>query len=304
MFFRRSFLYALVCAVISAGTIILVKKINGAIDSLSLGLILLLLTTLSLLPYVLIKKEWRTICGSDIYFFIGIGSIGYFLNTTFYFMALLHAPALNVALINVLIPLMSLLLTFLFFKVIPSKKELCAFFIALLGVLFVITDGYFVLDSILDSYGELMAILSSICWVLYSLMVWAYPKKYSPFLIVFMGSFIGGLCMLPVVFVYGDLYTTWDLLGNHWFAVGYIGIIGTSLLYILYIYSIEYIGPKLTAFIMYSSRPVFVAILAVLLLGAHVSYWQAMGGVLICIALYMIKDKQSGQVRASDRSVR
>ncbi len=288
----KSFSLPLICALLSAITVVLVKRINGEMDSIALGLVRLIITALSLVPFVLIKKEYTKLNTTDCLWFLLIGFVGYFLNTTFYFSALLHAPALNVALINVLIPLLTLFFSFLFFGEVPRKREIAAFVVAFVGVAFVITEGQFDMGALIDSYGEFLALSSSICWVLYTMIVWYFRGKYSPFFIVFAGSLLGALFTVPVVWWHGGMLRTLYVLDDYWLAVSYIGLFGSSVLYLLYIRSIELIGPSLTAFSMYSTRPIMVAILAYFVLGSSVSWWQLIGGCFIIVALYLVTYNQ------------
>jgi len=284
----KLFYLSFICAALSAGTVVLVKSINGSMDSIVLGFVRLIVTAASLIPVILLRKEYVKFDKKDWGWFLLMGLIGYCMNTAFYFSALLHAPALNVALINVLIPLLSLVFCFLFFAETPSRREIIAFTVAFIGVAFVITEGKFDLDALIDSYGEFLALSSSICWVLYSLIVWKFKGKYSPYFIVFVGSMLGALFMLPIIWWRGGMLDTLYILDDHWLAVGYIGLLGTGVLYLLYVRSIERIGPSLTAFGMYSTRPSMVAILAYLVLGSSVSWWQFVGGCFIIVALYLV----------------
>ena len=288
----KSFSLPLICALLSAITVVLIKRINGEMDSIALGLVRLIITALSLVPFVLIKKEYKKLNTTDCLWFLLIGFVGYFLNTTFYFSALLHAPALNVALINVLIPLLTLFFSFLFFGEVPSKQEIAAFVVAFVGVAFVITEGQFDMGALIDSYGEFLALSSSVCWVLYTMIVWYFRGKYSPYFIVFAGSLLGAVFTVPVVWWHGGMLRTLSVLDDYWLAVGYICLFGSTVLYLLYIRSIELIGPSLTAFSMYSTRPIMVAILAYFVLGSLVSWWQLIGGCLIIVALYLATQVQ------------
>ncbi len=288
----KSFSLPLICALLSAITVVLVKRINGEMDSIALGLIRLIITALSLIPFVLIKKEYKKLNTTDCLWFLLIGFVGYFLNTTFYFFSLFHAPALNVALINVLIPLLTLFFSFLFFGEVPSKQEIAAFVVAFVGVAFVITEGQFDMGALMDSYGEFLALSSSVCWVLYTMIVWYFRGKYTPYFIVFAGSLLGAVFTVPVVWWHGGMLRTIYVLDDYWLAVGYICLFGSTVLYLLYIRSIELIGPSLTAFSMYSTRPIMVAILAYFVLGSLVSWWQLIGGCLIIVALYLVTQVQ------------
>lgn len=290
----------LFCSLLSAGTVVVVKAINGSMDSVALGFVRLVLTAVSLLPIVLIKKDYPRIARRDFGWLFLIGLVGYCLNTELYLLALLHAPALNVALINVLIPVLTLFFCFVFFRDTPSRYEIAAFFIAFIGVVFVITEGQFDVGALIDSYGEFLALSSSTCWVLYTIMLWHLRGRYSPYFITCAGSAIGATCMIPFVWWSGGMLRTFYVLDDYWLAVAYIGLIGTSVLYVLYIKSVELIGPSLTAFIMYSTRPAIVAILAYLVLGSQVSWWQFVGGLFIVGALALVTYTQ--QVGISVRS--
>jgi len=289
----------LICALLSAGTAVLVKAINGSMDSIALGMVRLVITALVLMPIVFIKKEYAKVSRADIGWFLLIGVIGYCLNTVFYFSALLHAPALNVALINVLVPLLSLLLCFLFFKMVPSRRELIAFVVAFVGVVLVITEGRLDMDALIDSYGEFLALSSSVCWVLYTMIIWHLRGRYAPSFIACVGSIIGATCIALIVWWQGSMLQTLYVLDDHWAAVAYIGILGTSLLYLLYIRSVELIGPNLTTFGVYSIRPLAVAVLAYFYLGSPVSWWQAVGGLLIVGSMYLVIHGDSGAERVS-----
>lgn len=293
MFKKIQSLYlSFICAAISAGSIVVIQYVNGSLDSLSLGFIRLVITAVTLLPFIMVKKEYYKLNKRDVFWFIAIALVGYTGNTVFYFLSLLYAPGLNVALITISIPLMTLFFMFLFFKKKPIRQDIVAFFLASIGVGLIITQGSLSFNIMRNSFGEILALLSSLSWVFYTMMIWQLKQRYSATFIVCIGSLLGAVFMVPWVWWHDALWETLSLIDKHWLSVLYVSLFGSNILYLVYIRSVHKVGPSLTAFGMYSVRPLMVAALAAYFLGSGVSWWQVGGGFFIIFSLYLVTYKK------------
>ena len=105
----------------------------------------------------------------------------------------------NVSFIVCTAPLMTVILGIMFVKSIKATWSLIlGSVIALLGVAIVIFNGSLVLH--LNPWGDLLALLASVCWAVYSLLMKRVSHQYSAVFITRKIFFYGLLTVLPAFF--------------------------------------------------------------------------------------------------------
>lgn len=286
-----------VCALLSAITFVVAKYVGFAMSAVPFSFFRMVLTVLVMVPFIK-RADLQKITRANLGMQIVAGLVGFTLNNYFFFRAFDFTSALNVSLINVLTPLLTLLVSALFLKKIPTKRQLSAFIIAFFGVALILLDGTGDKQQVVkEGFGELMALLGSSTWVIYMLMVQQLGATFSSAFLTFSGAFFGAIFMMPF-FLLG--YDFWQIVSaadlSSWLAIAYISTFGTGALYLLYLKSVMYIGPSMTAFVVYSMRPVIVAVLSYWVLAAGTSSWQIIGGLLVVFALGLGLWRSPGQM--------
>lgn len=106
----------------------------------------------------------------------------------------------NVSFITSTSPLITVILGIVFVKSIKATWTLITgSLIALLGVGIVIFNGSFILH--LNPWGDLLALLTAVCWAVYSLLMKAVSSKYSAVFITRKIFFYGLVTVLPMFLI-------------------------------------------------------------------------------------------------------
>ena len=106
----------------------------------------------------------------------------------------------NVSFITSTSPLITVILGIVFVKSIKATWTLITgSLIALLGVGIVIFNGSFILH--LNPWGDLLALLTAVCWAVYSILMKAVSSKYSAVFITRKIFFYGLVTVLPMFLI-------------------------------------------------------------------------------------------------------
>lgn len=277
-------LAALLCSFLWAGATIAAKMLAGTIPAFAFAFIRFGLSSLCLVPFIMMqKREKLKMRDLPVILFLGFSLVLLF--NALYFVALYYASATSVALIGATNPILTMLASAIMFRHIPNKYQLFAFLLSFIGVSLVITHGKMGFAVITGSIGELLALTAVISHIMYTMALKKISAHYSPLFLTFATGISGMLFVLPFIANKEFVKVTIYLTNTQWGLLAFIGLFGTALAIYLYSIAVKHIGPARTSLISWSAMPVFVFILAYLLLGEKISLWQIVGGILVMSSL-------------------
>ena len=94
--------------------------------------------------------------------------------------------------------------------------------------------------------------------------------------------------MLLILSFHNQTITSiYHLTPHQWLYIGYIGSLGTALVFFLYTGIIEKIGPTLANLIIFSSAPIFVVLISYFFLAIPLNIWQVVGGFFVLSGLVL-----------------
>lgn len=136
--------------------------------------------------------------------------------------------------------------------------------------------------------GNLMILVSAICWALATVMSKRLVGEVSPTRLAYLTT----VCVLAFHLVLGwpHLGPIWrlELSAAAWFAVAFSGLLSTGLAYSLWNLGIRQVGPSRTS--VYTNLvPVITLCASVWMLGESVTLWQLTGGVLVLAGLVVMR---------------
>lgn len=175
--------------------------------------------------------------------------------------------------------------TCLYFKRLPTRAQVISFSLALLGVFLITTDGNFNLAALFENTGNLLMLISVLCWVIYSIAANQKSAALPSSAFTFGALIVGTLLLVPIGLHYGVQSTVHQLSTYQWLLIAYISMIGTGLGYYIYGKSVEQIGPDAAAYIMYSMAPVFVVLLTFIFFDDPITTWEMFGTACILCSL-------------------
>ncbi|MEB3359332.1 MAG: DMT family transporter [Synechococcales bacterium] len=188
----------------------------------------------------------------------------------------------NSTLMHDLSPLFAIVLGWLFFKHRFSQQFLIAVGITVMGVVAIgFEDLHIGMDHLL---GDGLALLSAVFLALYCLLVGHLRSQFSPTIILQWVCLFGSLSLVPVIF--GVSGTFWPVSTLGWLAIAgvvcFAQIIGQGLT----AYSLKEISSELAS-LFFPLEAVFVAIMAWIGFGEHLTGLNYLGFGLVLVGIYV-----------------
>lgn len=171
----------------------------------------------------------------------------------------------NVSFIVCTAPLLTVLLGIAFVKSIKASWSLIlGSLIALMGVALVIFNGSFVLH--LNPWGDLLALLASLCWAVYSLLMKKISNSYSAVFITRKIFFYGLVTVLPA-FLFDPWTATTSMLltPKVIFNLLFLSLVASFLCFVLWTLVIAKIGAMTSSNYLYLNPITTVATSAIFL---------------------------------------
>ena len=190
----------------------------------------------------------------------------------------------NVSFITSTSPLITVILGIVFVKSIKATWTLITgSLIALLGVGIVIFNGSFILH--LNPWGDLLALLTAVCWAVYSLLMKAVSSKYSAVFITRKIFFYGLVTVLPMFLI--DPWTaTFSMLMTPKVVLTllFLGLIASFLCFALWTVVIARLGVMTASNYQYLN-PITTVVASAIFLSEPMTAIAYMGSALILIGV-------------------
>lgn len=284
------FLALILANVIWGGNFVVAKVTLQEFPPNSLGLARFALASLLLTPFFIFETKKFNIKSEDLPKLVGVGITIITLNIAFFFAGIQKTTAINASLLTMTIPIMSVLLGWIFLKETVYLINLAGILLGLAGALAILGlpqlfTGTF---SITTFVGNIFIILASISFVVGAVLSRPLLQKYPSLIVTGFAFLIGTLTfILPATNEYIQ-NPEWI---NHISLLGVLGLIYMTLLSSISAYFLFEWGLAKTSVIKADLfqyvEPIVAAGLAVTLLGERVSTTVIVGTVLIIIGVYL-----------------
>ena len=195
-------------------------------------------------------------------------------------------------------PILAPIFAFLLLREQVTRYNIIGILISTTGMLLLLLTGANSF-SIGNPWGILLAILTVSCSVGYSVVLRRIPTQYSSLTIVFYVQSIslilfyllwgGGQLFNPTPFINTDVLSIQDI-ANPMLSVIYLSIFASVAAFILFCFTVRYIGVT-RANIFNNIRPVFTALLMLIIFHEQLPIWKWIGIIVIIIGLF-ISQKQ------------
>jgi drug/metabolite transporter (DMT)-like permease len=220
---------------------------------------------------VVIRQQSLRLAKTDILPMTLLGVFGVVGYHAFFFLSLRHTAIANSAIINAFSPVITGLLAAIAIHERLLIKNYVGCGVALIGVLVLLARGN--LQNLLElqfNRGDLLMLAAVLSWAIYALIIKLLSARYSGLTISYYAALSGVVLLIGLTALEGyDQLQTLSI-ASIW-AVIYMGIGASGTGYLLYNLSVGAIGPTKTATSVYSTVPIFVAILAFLFFGQPIT---------------------------------
>lgn len=171
-------------------------------------------------------------------------------------------------------------------KKIPAFSTLILFFMTILGVVFIATKGKISSLSV-SPEALLLGLISAIMIAFYSIYPKKLLKKYGSITVVGWGMIVGSV-------ISNIVHPIWKIQGNvnteSIIQVTVVVILGTSVAYLIYIASLNYISSSLAG-ILTAFEPVLAAILSVIIFRLKFSIVELIGFILVFVSIFILEKR-------------
>lgn len=195
--------------------------------------------------------------------------------------------AVNITLINTLIPVATLLIAWRVLGNRPRLMQLVGITVSIIGVLLILTQGHLLrLLTLSLSQGDLLMLAAVTCWSLFTVLLKKIAVKLSPIIILYVLIMLG----LPFLFfAYGveALFFRfyWPSL-SHLGLLAYLWVFPSIFAYVFWTNGVQRLGAE-AASLSITLMPLFGAILAIIFLGESIYWFHIAGGICSLFGMLM-----------------
>ncbi|MCH5223328.1 MAG: EamA family transporter [Muribaculaceae bacterium] len=261
---------ALIPEWMTAYGIIIVRLIGGCI--------VMWITSLFIKCSKIQKHDWlKLILG---------GAIGLFLFIFLFILSLKYGDPIDISIIMTLPPIFVILIGVIFLKQRPSWIEYLGVVVSFIGAAIVILDGGKGRAGSNNTLGDILAIVSTLCYAFYLVILEGPTKTYKPITMlrwVFLFSAIPACALIPFA-THEPIFHTREAVP--WIEIAFILFCVTYIAYFLVEPAIKYIGSELVSIYQYL-LPVFATISAVLMGLDKLKWMQVIAMAIIIVGMIL-----------------
>lgn len=279
--------YALICSILWSISTIASKMLLGSnTPILIITFLRYTIAIVCLFPFIS-RAELSQVTRKQLPSLILLGFTGVLLYNVLFFSALHHTSPTIITLILATHPVLTLLVSSLTVRQMPSQYQVLAFMLSLIGAGMVITQGKLEYLSFSCNVGELLMMLGVLVQITYTMTLKKVSRLFSPQFLTFATAVSGMFFLIPLLINQNVFQNVAELSFFNWTMLGYIGVLGTAIAVVFYSLSVVHLGPAKTSLFVFSTMPIFVFILSFFILGDTISSWQAGGGLMVLCALIL-----------------
>ncbi|PLY05320.1 MAG: EamA family transporter [Arcobacter sp.] len=287
---QRVYILLVLCVLFWSGNFILGRFVNTQIEPIELAFFrwgFVVAFSIPILFFIDIKKVLK-IVKENFLFLSFLSFLGITLFNTVLYIALQTTTATNALLINSIIPILILILSFFILKSNITKRQTFGIILSTIGVVFLVLKGDFLnILNISFTKGDLWVIVSSIVWATYSVIVKFKPKNLSHIELFLVIVYLGFIFLIPWYLIQGySLEHEIQVLEENWYFFLYVSLFASILSFYFWHMGIDTISAEKTGQFTHL-MPIFGSILAFIFLGEKLQSYHIIGAILIGIGIYL-----------------
>ncbi len=287
---NKIYLLLSLCVLFWSGNFIIGRFISSSVQPLELAFFRWLFVCIFLLPSFFFVDIKRLIffVKQKLLFFIFISLLGITLFNTIVYIALQTTKATNALLINSIVPILILILSFFILKTKISKVQTFGIVLSTIGVVYLVLKGDFLnLLEVEFTHGDFWILLSSLVWALYSVVIKFKPQGIKHLELFIIIVYLGFLLLVPWYLFQGySLEHEIEIFKQSWPFFLYVSFFASLLSFYFWHMGIDSIGAHKTGQFTHL-MPIFGAVLAFVFLKERLEYYHAIGALLIGIGIYL-----------------
>lgn len=233
-----------------------------------------------------ILSEWRR--------YLVLGALGMWVCGAFVYIGGQTSPALNIALIYSITPVLIAMGSLLWFGERMSGGQLTGAALAVIGVLTIILKGDItVLRTLAFTRGDFWIACAALSWTVYSLLLRHWRSSLDSFARLTVIASFGAALLVPLAWIEASQSgVAFELSGRAVLLVLAVAIFPGIGAYQAYSYVQSRLGAARTGLVLYLGPP-YAAVLAWLVLGESLRWYHLLGALLILPGIFLASKRSS-----------
>lgn len=286
----KKWAYLLVLSLIWGSSFILIKKGLLGLTPLQLGALRIIISGLIL--FAAGFKSLKNLSKKDIKWLVISGFLGTFFPAFLFAYAETEIDSAVASILNSLVPINTILMGFIAFKLFSSKKQIIGVVIGFLGTLMLILNGAS-LNPDQNYWYAFMVIVATLMYAGNVNIIKRHLQNVSPIAIA-VGNFAAIMLPALLVLIFSDFFTSEVLTGQHFkMSLVYIillSLFGTAIAKVFFNKLVQISTPVFASSVTYL-MPI-VAVVWGLLDGELFNFWQAIATCVILVGVYLSNAKK------------
>jgi drug/metabolite transporter (DMT)-like permease len=249
---------------------------------------------LVLAGFVTVRRQWVRVPVRELRRFALLGLFGIAFHQWLQSTGLLTAQASTSAWIIATSPVFIALLGWLLLHEKLGLIHVGGMMIAAGGVLLVVTHGDLgmLASGRFGEPGDILMLISSVTWALFSVYSRHGLRLHSPTLMIFFVMAFGWLFSCPLFVLRGSPAQIMHLSVNGWIAILFLGVFCSGVGYIYWYDALKIISVSRVGALLYL-EPLIAAAVAAVILGEPVLLISIVGGGLILLGVWMVNKREA-----------
>lgn len=292
MISKKGIIALSVTVFIWASTFTLIKIGLERITPLNLSFVRSILATFFLLGWLLLKGNRQEIARAlkfHLGYIIGLGVVGVALFNIFQNIGIGLTSSGIASLLVASNPVFILILGASFLGEKITKSKVAGIVLGFVGIIIVTFLGKNMALLLRSGsfWGNILALLSAVCWAVYSVMNKSALKRYSPLILTALAYVFGSLILFFFCFTFEDvsLIFQWSL--SSWLILLYLGILASGVTFYLWNYALSIMeASRVSVFIFLI--PVLAILLGKVILNETITSFTFLGTALVLSGIYLM----------------
>lgn len=282
---KQKWLFLIVLSLIWGSSFILIKKALIGLSPIQLGALRIVISGLIL--FIAGFNGLKKLSKNTLKWIVITGFLGTFFPAFLFAYAITEIDSAVASILNSLVPLNTILIGFIVFQIIFSRKQIIGVFIGLFGTILLIGNG----ANINPEQNYWFALLVITATIMYAISINIIKRHLQevPAITIAVGNFVVIIIPAIIILFYDGFFSSEVLespnLKTALFYVFLLSVFGTALAKIMFNKLVQISTPVFASSVTYL-MPV-IAVMWGLLDGEGFSFWQALATGFILLGVYL-----------------
>lgn len=219
----------------------------------------------------------------DRIYMIIMGIFGVSLYFIFENVGVKHTTTANVALILATIPVFTLILENIKNKNKSTKTQIIGVMLSVIGIALIVLVKDKISLSLKNTFGDMMVLLSSLSWVIYTFVIGKLKGKYDGIELTFYTSIFGTIFLIPILF-FVKVQPVSNIVGLN---LIYLALVCSGITFIMYLWTLKILGPVVVNTYI-NVQPIVSVLISIFVLKEKIYPMQLFGALIIMLGVYLV----------------